>query len=64
MVFRLDFPQHVHPYPVFHVSLLGPYDSISTIHWVVLPLPTVSLAQGPKYEVEDILDLTIKRNKP
>ena len=48
---------------VFHVSLLEPWTSSSIPNWVIPPPPPVLLAEGPKYEVEAILDSKIISNK-
>ena len=53
----------MHLHPVFHVSLLEPYNASSILNRVVLPPPPVQLVSGPKFEVKVVLDSKIVRKK-
>ena len=50
-------------HPVFHVSLLEPWVPSSIPGRVVPPPPPLELVDGPKFEVEAILDSKIMSNK-
>jgi hypothetical protein len=63
VAFRLDLPPHMHLHPVFHVSLLEPYNASSIPDRVVPPPPPVQLVDGPEFEVKAILDSKIVRKK-
>ncbi|XP_053571514.1 uncharacterized protein LOC128661265 [Bombina bombina] len=54
---KLKLPIDCRLHPVFHVSLLKPYDSPHQSS----PLPPVLLQDGPEYEVERILDSRVRR---
>ena len=53
----------MHVHPVFHVSLLEPYNSTFIPNRVVPPSPVIELVEGPEYEVGAILDSKIMHNK-
>jgi hypothetical protein len=48
---------------VFHVSLLEPCATCSISNWIVPSPRPLQLLDGPKDEVETILDSKVKRNK-
>ena len=63
VTFRLYLPPQLWIHPVFHSSLLKPYQD-STIPPRITPLPPpIELEDGPEYEVTTILDSKIVRNK-
>ena len=61
--FLLNLPSHMRLHPVFHSSLLEPCYISSIPNRIVPPPPSVQLADGPEYEVADILDSKIMCNK-
>jgi hypothetical protein len=63
VAFRLELHHHMNLYPVFHVSLLEHCASTSIPDRVFPPPPPVYLAEGPKYEVQAILDSKFMHNK-
>ena len=61
--FKLELPQNMKIHPVFHVSLLEPYHK-NTIPGRVQPTPPPILVDGfEEFEVEEILDSRIHRNR-
>ena len=62
VAFRLDLPQ-LRIHPVFHSSLLEPYQESTMPGRITQPPPPIELEDGPEYEVAAILDSKIVRNK-
>lgn len=50
-------------HPVFHVSLLEPYNESCIPGRALLPPPPVEIDNGIEYEVEEILDSRIKNGR-
>jgi hypothetical protein len=65
--YKLDLPTSLKIHPVFHVSLLKPYNESSDDFTRTIPPPlpvTILKTNEEEYEVETILDKRIIRNKP
>jgi hypothetical protein len=65
--YKLDLPTSLKIHPVFHVSLLKPYNESPTdFIRTTLPPPPVMIPETneEEYEVETILDKRLIRNKP
>jgi hypothetical protein len=61
---QLDLPTNLQAlYPVFHVSLLEPYRPNPFTSRIQPPPPPIEIDGELEYEVEDIVDYKIKRNK-
>ena len=61
---RLELPSYLRKvHPVFHISLLEPARPDKTPGRKQAPPPPVELADGPEWEVEEILDSKLIRNK-
>jgi hypothetical protein len=54
--FQLQLPRQMNLHRMLHVSLLEPCASTSIANSVFPPTPPVYLVEGPKYEVQPILD--------
>jgi len=60
VAYKLDLPatyKAAHIHPTFHVSLLKPYKSDGVLH----PPPPIEIDNALEYEVEDILQVRIKK---
>ena len=63
VTFHLDLPLQLWIHPVFHSSLLKPYQGNTIPNRATPPPPLIELEDGPEYEVASILDSKIVRNK-
>jgi Chromo (CHRromatin Organisation MOdifier) domain len=64
IAFKLDLPPAMRIHPVFHGSFLEPYHA-NAIPGRTQPAPPAVEVEGQdEYEVEDILDSKILRNRP
>ena len=63
VVFRLDLPSQLRIHPVFHSSLLEPYQDSTVPGRIKPPPPPIELEGGLEYEVAAILQSNIVRNK-
>jgi Reverse transcriptase (RNA-dependent DNA polymerase)/RNase H-like domain found in reverse transcriptase/Integrase zinc binding domain/Chromo (CHRromatin Organisation MOdifier) domain/gag-polyprotein putative aspartyl protease len=61
--YRLQLPPSLKVHPVFHVSLLDRYNESEIPGRVQPPPPPVIVDNQPEYEVEDVLDSRILRNR-
>jgi hypothetical protein len=64
--YKLDLPSNMKIHPVFHVSLLKPYQAAPNEFHRPTPPPAIVLpdTEHEEYEVETILDKRILRKKP
>ena len=64
--YKLDLLADIKIHPVFHVSLLKPYQASPTEFLQPIPPPAIILpnTEQEEYEVETILDKRILRMKP
>jgi hypothetical protein len=64
--YKLDLPADMKIYPVFHFSLLKPYQASPSEFLRPTPPPAIALpdTEHEEYEVETILDKRILRTKP
>ena len=63
VTFRLDLPPQLWIHPVFHSSLLEPYQDNTIPKRITPPPPSIQLEDGSEYEIFAILDSKIVRNK-
>jgi RNase H-like domain found in reverse transcriptase/Reverse transcriptase (RNA-dependent DNA polymerase)/Integrase zinc binding domain/Ty3 transposon capsid-like protein/Chromo (CHRromatin Organisation MOdifier) domain len=63
LTFRLRLPETMKIHNVFHVSLLEPYHSDADPVRTQLPPPPIIVKQQEEYEVKEILDSRLRRNK-
>jgi len=61
--YRLQLPETMKIHPVFHVSLLEPYKSSIIPGRTRDPAPPVIVNNEEEYEVQEILDSRIRRNR-
>jgi hypothetical protein len=63
--YKLDLPSTLKIHPVFHISMLKPYQETDEFNRDVAPQPVyIPETKEFEYEVEQILDKRIIRNKP
>jgi hypothetical protein len=63
MAYKLDLPAGMRIHPVFHGSLLTPYHASAIPGHTQPPPPPIEVEGQQEYEVEEILDSKIVRNK-
>ena len=63
VAFRLNLPPQLRIHPVFHSSLLEPYQDSTIPGRIKQPPPPIELEDGPEYEVVAILDSKLVRIK-
>ena len=63
VAFLLYIPPQLRIHPVFHSSLLEPYQESTIPGRITQPPPKIELEDGPECEVATILDSKIVRNK-
>ena len=66
LAFRLELPAHMKIHDVFHVNLLEPYNHSTIVGRTNEPIPPIEYEDGlgnVEYEVNEILDVKIIRNK-
>jgi hypothetical protein len=63
LAFKLDLPTTMKIHPVFHATLLEPYNTNQIPGRVQPPPPPVTVEDVDEYEVEQILDSRIVNNK-
>jgi hypothetical protein len=63
LAYRLDLPQHMRIHPVFHVSKLTPYNRNTFPGRNQPPPPPIEVEDQLEWEVSEVLDSRIRRNK-
>jgi hypothetical protein len=63
MVFKLDLSPWMKIHPVFHASLLDPYNTNTIPGCTQLPPPAVTVEDTLEYEVKEILDSQVRNSK-
>jgi hypothetical protein len=63
LAFKLNLPPNMRIHPVFHGSLLSPYHANILPGRVQPPPPPVEIEGQQEYEVDEVLDSKILRNK-
>jgi hypothetical protein len=63
LAFRLELPPSMRIHPVFHGALLSPYHANTLPGRIQPPPPPVEIEGQQEYEVDEILDSKILRNK-
>jgi hypothetical protein len=63
ITFRLELPPSMKIHPVFHISLLEPYQESSISGRFQVPLPPIEIERQEEFEVSEILDSRIIRRK-
>jgi hypothetical protein len=63
LAYKLDLPQHMRIHPVFHVSKLIPYRVNTLAGRTQLPPPPIEVEDQLEWEVNEVLDSRIRRNK-
>ena len=56
MAYRLELPPTMKVHPIFHVSLLEPYQESIFLRRVQSPPPSIEIENHDEYEVDKILD--------
>jgi hypothetical protein len=58
--YRLELLPTMHIHPVFHISLLEPYQESQIPSRIPSPLPPIKIDHDVEYEVEEFLDSRIR----
>ena len=61
--YKLDLPTSMRMHNTFHISLLEPYENNKFPSQIQTPPPPIEIDREPEYELEEIIDSRLYRNK-